>query len=84
MPLRDHFRPPLDDETSWDALHGAWRSRLGGLGEPVRVETDAGAVEGTFLDVDRGGALVLETPQGRQRVLVGDVILGPRAGGAGG
>src|SRR4051812_620857 len=24
MPLRDHFRPPLDDETSWDALHGAW------------------------------------------------------------
>lgn len=24
MPLRDHFRPPLDDRTSWDGLHGAW------------------------------------------------------------
>jgi BirA family transcriptional regulator, biotin operon repressor / biotin---[acetyl-CoA-carboxylase] ligase len=67
-----------------EALHGAWRSRLGGLGERVRVETEAGAIEGTFQDVDRGGALVLETPQGRQRILVGDVILGPRGGGAGG
>ena len=24
MPLRDHFRPPLDRETSWDGLHGGW------------------------------------------------------------
>jgi hypothetical protein len=24
MPLRDHFRPPLDDETSWEGFHGAW------------------------------------------------------------
>ena len=24
MPLRDHFRSPLDDETSWEGLHGAW------------------------------------------------------------
>jgi Protein of unknown function (DUF4058) len=24
MPLRDHFRPPLDDQRSWDGLHGAW------------------------------------------------------------
>ena len=24
MPLRDHFRPPLDDLTSWDGLHGGW------------------------------------------------------------
>jgi Protein of unknown function (DUF4058) len=24
MPLRDHFRPPLDDITSWDGFHGAW------------------------------------------------------------
>jgi hypothetical protein len=24
MPLRDHFRPPLDDETSWEGLHGGW------------------------------------------------------------
>jgi hypothetical protein len=24
MPLRDHFRPPLDDERSWEELHGGW------------------------------------------------------------
>lgn len=24
MPLRDHFRPPLDNESSWEGLHGGW------------------------------------------------------------
>ena len=24
MPLRDHFRPPVEDEHSWDELHGMW------------------------------------------------------------
>lgn len=24
MPLRDHFRPPVDDKHSWDELHGGW------------------------------------------------------------
>jgi hypothetical protein len=24
MPLRDHFRPPLDDQTSWEGFHGGW------------------------------------------------------------
>ena len=24
MPLRDHFRPPLDNLTSWDGFHGGW------------------------------------------------------------
>jgi hypothetical protein len=24
MPLRDHFRSPLNDVHSWDELHGGW------------------------------------------------------------
>ncbi len=24
MPLRDHFRPPLDNFTSWEGFHGGW------------------------------------------------------------
>lgn len=24
MPLRDHFRPPVDDKHSWDEIHGGW------------------------------------------------------------
>jgi hypothetical protein len=28
MPLRDHFRPPLDDETSWEGFHGQWPAMI--------------------------------------------------------
>jgi hypothetical protein len=28
MPLRDHFRSPLNDRRSWDALHGQWPAML--------------------------------------------------------
>lgn len=24
MPLRDHFRPPLDEVASWEDFHGGW------------------------------------------------------------
>src|SRR5437879_1313681 len=24
MPLRDHFRPPVEEKHSWDELHGGW------------------------------------------------------------
>ena len=24
MPLRDHFRSPVNDRHSWDELHGGW------------------------------------------------------------
>src|ERR1022692_937668 len=24
MPLRDHFRPPVDNRHSWDKIHGGW------------------------------------------------------------
>jgi hypothetical protein len=28
MPLRDHFRPPLDTRRSWEELHGGWPMML--------------------------------------------------------
>lgn len=28
MPLRDHFRPPLDNQSSWEALHGQWPAMI--------------------------------------------------------
>jgi hypothetical protein len=28
MPLRDHFRPPLDDRRSWDEVHGQWPAMI--------------------------------------------------------
>jgi len=28
MPLRDHFRPPLDDVASWEGFHGQWPANI--------------------------------------------------------
>jgi hypothetical protein len=28
MSLRDHFRPPLDDEASWEEFHGQWPAMM--------------------------------------------------------
>ena len=28
MPLRDHFRPPLDNLTSWEGFHAQWPAMI--------------------------------------------------------
>lgn len=28
MPLRDHFHPPLSDDTAWSAFHGNWATKI--------------------------------------------------------
>jgi hypothetical protein len=28
MPLRDHFRPPVNDKHRWDAVHGQWPAEI--------------------------------------------------------
>lgn len=28
MPLRDHFRPPLDDEAAWESFHAQWPAMI--------------------------------------------------------
>ena len=28
MPLRDHFRPPLDDQRHWEGMHGMWPAMI--------------------------------------------------------
>jgi BirA family biotin operon repressor/biotin-[acetyl-CoA-carboxylase] ligase len=61
-----------------DAVWADWRSRLAGVGEPVRIETEHGPLLGTFADVARDGALLLATEHGTERILVGDVVIGPR------
>src|SRR5258708_1081664 len=35
MPLRDHFRPPLDADNSWEGLQGGW---------PMAIVQQLGAV----------------------------------------
>jgi hypothetical protein len=28
MPLRDHFRPPVSNQVSWEEIHGMWPARI--------------------------------------------------------
>jgi hypothetical protein len=57
MPLRDHFRPPLDDVHSWDELHGMWPAMI--VRELVKVLPEPyfaapGVHLGTLYEVDVG------------------------------
>jgi BirA family biotin operon repressor/biotin-[acetyl-CoA-carboxylase] ligase len=61
-----------------DAVWADWRSRLAGVGEVVRVETESGPLIGTFADVARDGALLLAADGRTERIVVGDVMIGPR------
>src|SRR4051794_38385595 len=61
-----------------DRVREDWQSRLAGQGEAIRVETEHGPLLGDFVGVDRSGALLLRTGDGTERILVGDVITGPR------
>lgn len=63
------FQGWRDEWTEADAL----------FDRPVRVEAGGGSLAGTARGVDRDGALVVETPGGRQRVIAGDVSVRPAA-----
>lgn len=43
MPLRDHFRPPLDNVASWEELHGQWPATIV---QQLRKELPPGYVAG--------------------------------------
>ncbi len=51
-----------------------WRQHLATLGQEVRITTREQSIEGTAIDVDDEGALLIATARGyTERVLVGDV-----------
>ncbi len=57
-------------------LRSAWIARADGLGGPVRVMLEEGPIEGRFIGLDLSGALVLQLPNGDQRLITaGDVNL---------
>jgi hypothetical protein len=57
MPLRDHFRSPLDDVHSWDELHGGWPMMIVRQLQTVLPEpyfAAPGVHLGTLYEVDIG------------------------------
>lgn len=61
-------------------LRDAWAASLAGLGTTVRVVTGRGELRGRLLTVAEDGALLLETARGIERVVAGEVVVGPRYG----
>lgn len=51
-----------------------YRAACATLGTEVGIETPGGRVEGRAVEIDEGGALVVETPAGRLAVSTGDVV----------
>jgi BirA family biotin operon repressor/biotin-[acetyl-CoA-carboxylase] ligase len=70
--LLEVLAPRLD---SLDTVASEYRARLGTLGQQVRVELDGETIEGTAVDVDTLGRLLVAPPSGRPvAVSVGDVV----------
>ena len=66
------------------ALGAAWKGRLERLGEPVRVRTPAGPVDGRWVDADLMRGLVIAPESGPARTVAGAEVLavtGPEPGG---
>jgi BirA family biotin operon repressor/biotin-[acetyl-CoA-carboxylase] ligase len=55
-------------------VRAAWLARASGLGERVRVRLERHTFEGRFLDLDEGGALVLDAADGRRHIAAGEVF----------
>lgn len=76
MPLRDHFRPPLDDLTSWEGFHGQWPAMIV---QQLNAKLPRGYVAkprvhlGSALDVDSSEYEVLINDLHRGRRLVAAV-----------
>ncbi len=57
-------------------IHEQWRKSSLLLGKKVRVKTLRGMLAGKAMDIDKDGALVIDSPvEGRKRILSGDVLL---------
>ncbi|CAB5099974.1 Biotin operon repressor / Biotin--protein ligase (EC (EC (EC (EC [Olavius algarvensis associated proteobacterium Delta 3] len=68
----DRFRHRLDKGLDSEVIQ-EWKTCTDTIGRRVRVETVRGVFEGTAMDVDQNGALVLGLDDGsRQRVIYGD------------
>jgi len=63
------------ENTEWLA---EWHDRALYLGENVRIDDHGMSAEGKFIGVTSSGALLLETAEGRQEIVAGDLVRGPR------
>lgn len=61
------------EEDGFPAIRAAWLVRAHPVGSALRVTLDGRSVAGRFAGLDDDGALLLDTPEGRHRIVAGDV-----------
>ena len=72
--LYDEFAAASGDADA-SGLRSSYRGLCATLGRSVRAELPGGrVVEGTAVDVDESGRLVLDTPGGTEQIGAGDIV----------
>jgi hypothetical protein len=70
MPLRDHFRPPVSKQASWEGFHGMWPASIV---QQLRKQLPPGFVAeprvhlGTLMEIDVGALQADEVPRAVQQ-----------------
>jgi hypothetical protein len=76
MPLRDHFRSPLDDVTAWEGFHGGWPmvivQRLGQI-LPARYVAAPRVHSGSYVEIDYE-VRVFDAKRGRRLVAAIEIV----------
>jgi BirA family transcriptional regulator, biotin operon repressor / biotin---[acetyl-CoA-carboxylase] ligase len=71
-----HWLAVWDCGSGFALVRSAWLERAGPVGEGCSVHTGAERIEGIFVGLDSGGALLMQDREGRQRsIAFGDVML---------
>ncbi|MBR1841224.1 MAG: biotin--[Alphaproteobacteria bacterium] len=58
------------------AIRQQWLENAKGLNKPVTVHQERGNIKGIFISIDENANLVLNTENGLQKIMVGDVFYG--------
>jgi BirA family biotin operon repressor/biotin-[acetyl-CoA-carboxylase] ligase len=69
----DQWRRVWERE-GFELIRAAWLGRATGLGRRILVQLPGETVEGVFKDLDKDGALLLETQTGERRITAGAIL----------
>jgi hypothetical protein len=75
MPLRDHFRPPVEKKHSWDALHAMWPAEIVRQLFPILPEgyvAAPGVHLGTFFEIDNSAYDVDQSAERTEKAVAGN------------
>ena len=62
--------------TGFAPIREQWLSRSYPVGAEIRANAGGQAISGHFAGLDEDGALLLDTPEGRQRIVAGEIVAG--------